>query len=107
MAFPMAATMETAMNGYRDSGRYVFTDDDFTPSIATNRPETIKLERPNAEGIENFRLSSSHVASLKQTLGCDGDIPVWKILVLCVQTPLNVRGQSQERNTLNLMDTTK
>jgi hypothetical protein len=41
--FSKAATMETAMNGFRNRGlwpvdRCVFTDDDFVPSMVTNRP---------------------------------------------------------------------
>jgi hypothetical protein len=49
MAFPRAATTETAMNGFRNRGlwpvdHFVFMDDDFAPSIVTERPETIQLQ---------------------------------------------------------------
>lgn len=44
MAFPRAATMETAINGFRATGlwpvdRHVFTDADFAPSAVTDQPE--------------------------------------------------------------------
>jgi hypothetical protein len=49
--------METAMNGFRNSGlwpvdRRVFTDDDFTPYMVTDRPGTIQLEKQTAVGTD-------------------------------------------------------
>jgi hypothetical protein len=66
-AFPRAATMETAMNGFRNSelwpvDRFVFTDDNFSPSMVTDRLGTIKLERQTAVGTEYFSLSYVHAA---------------------------------------------
>jgi hypothetical protein len=63
VAFPRAATMQTAMNGLWNSGlwpvdRSVVTDDDFAPSLVTDRPETVQLQKPTAYGTENFSLSS-------------------------------------------------
>jgi hypothetical protein len=54
MAFPRAATMETAMNALRNRGlwpvgRSVFTADDFAPYRFTGRPGTIQLQKPTAE----------------------------------------------------------
>jgi hypothetical protein len=87
MAFPRAARMEKAKNGFRNSGLWpanscVFTDDDIAPSMVTNRPETIQLEKTTADGIEHFSLSSAYAAkpeTLKQTPGYKGYISVEKI----------------------------
>lgn len=61
--------METAMNGFRNSGvwcvhLFVYMGADFAPSIVTDQPETIQLEKPTGEGIENLILSSAHVSKL-------------------------------------------
>jgi hypothetical protein len=47
---PRVATMETAMNGFKNSGMwpvdlYLFMDDDFAPYMVTDRPETIQLQK--------------------------------------------------------------
>jgi hypothetical protein len=49
-------------SGIMDCG-LVITDDDFAPSTDNERPETIQLEKPAVGFIENFRLSSAHVAN--------------------------------------------
>jgi hypothetical protein len=80
MAFPTTATREPALNVFRNSGfwpvdLYVFTTDEFGPSMATDRPETIQLKTQTAEGIEHFSLSSAHAAKTatpKQTPDCKG-----------------------------------
>jgi hypothetical protein len=82
MEFPRAATTETTMNGLRNSrlwpaDRFVFTDD-FAPSIVTDRPQTIQLEKATADGIENFCLTSAHGAK-SATPGHNGYIPIEKI----------------------------
>lgn len=47
MTFQRAAAMQTAMDEFRNNGlwsadRYVIEDDDFAPSMPTDRPETIQ-----------------------------------------------------------------
>jgi hypothetical protein len=49
MAFPRVATLETVVNGYRNSGSWpvdqcVFTDDNCAVSMVTDQPEAIKVE---------------------------------------------------------------
>jgi hypothetical protein len=57
MAFPRAATMETAMNGFKNSGlwhvdRNVFMDADFAPSAVTHATHVAKPATPK-ENPEN------------------------------------------------------
>jgi hypothetical protein len=53
MVFRRATTMESTMNLPGNSRFWfvdlsVFTDDDFAPSMTTDRPETVQLEEPSA-----------------------------------------------------------
>jgi hypothetical protein len=105
MAFPRAATKEVAMNGFRNSGlwpvdHFVFMDDDFAPSIFTGLPETIQLEKPTSDRIENLSLSSAHAGKLatpKQTPGCNGYIPVEKISPLSSNSTEHPRPKSRRK----------
>jgi hypothetical protein len=57
----------------------VFTDDEFAPSMVTDRPETVQLEKPSADGIEKFSPSSPNAdqpGTRKQTLGYNGYVSV-------------------------------
>jgi hypothetical protein len=83
MAFPRAATMETAMNGFRNSVLWpvdpnVFTRVDFSPSVVTH---AAKLPTP------------------KQTLGYNGYIPVEKISLLPSNSAERPRPESRKKNT--------
>jgi hypothetical protein len=89
MAFPTAATKETAMYGFSNSGlwpvdRNVFTHADFSPSMVTHATHAATPETP------------------KQTPGYNGYIPVEKISPLLSNSAQH-RGHSQERNTLHLV----
>jgi hypothetical protein len=58
MAVPSSATVETAMNRFRNTGlwpvdRFVFTDGDFATSTVTDRPETIKQVKITAHMTEH------------------------------------------------------
>jgi hypothetical protein len=105
IALPKAATMETAMNWFRNSGRWpagrcVFTDADFAPSMVTDRPETVRLEERNAR-YWTFQLEFCILAkptNPKQTSSYNELNPVWKI-AHWLQTPQKGRTQNQERNT--------
>jgi hypothetical protein len=57
--------METAMNEFKKSvlwpvDCFMFTGGDFASSMATDQPTIIQLEKPTANGIENFNLSYKH-----------------------------------------------
>jgi hypothetical protein len=73
--------------------RFVFKDDDFAPSVVTDRPGTIQLERQTAVGTVYFSLSYAHAAKPsipKQTPGYNGYIPVENINLLlsnCAERP--------------------
>jgi hypothetical protein len=106
MAFPRAVTMETAMNGFRNSGlwpvdHFVFTDDNFAPSMVTDRPGTVQLERQTAVRTEYFSLSYAHAAkpsTPKQTQGYNRCIPVENINLLlsnCAERPRPPSGRNQ------------
>jgi hypothetical protein len=90
MAFPRAATIQTAVNGLRNSGlwpvdRNVFTDADFVPSVVTH-----------AIYIQRSLQPQNKLQDIMDTF-------LWKMSVYCLQTPQNVRIQSQERNALHLV----
>jgi hypothetical protein len=80
MPFPRGPAMETAVSGFGNTGlwsvdRCVFKDDVIAPSLVTDRPETIQLEKRTADGIGNFSLGSAHAAkpgTPKQTPGYNG-----------------------------------
>jgi hypothetical protein len=107
MAFPRAATMETAVNGFRNSGlwpvdRCVFTGDDVAPSMVIDRPEIIQLERPTTEWIDYFILSPAHAAkpaAPKQTPCCNGYIPMEKIIPLPSNPAERPRPKSRRKHT--------
>jgi hypothetical protein len=61
LAFPRAAKMETAMSGLWPTDCCVFKDADSAPSMVTNRPETIQLEKsPFGTGIR-FSLFGKYI----------------------------------------------
>jgi hypothetical protein len=84
--------------------RYVFTDDDFAPSVITDRPETNQIEKQMADGFEIFSLSSAHAAkptNTKQTPGYNGCIPVQKITSLPSNSAERPRPKSRRNHTGN------
>jgi hypothetical protein len=109
MAFPRTAAKEMAMNGFRNSGlwpvdHFVFTDDNFAPSIFTDLPETIQLEKPISDRIENLSVSSAHAgksANPKQTPGCNGYIPVEKIRPLSSNSAEHPRPKSRRKHSVS------
>lgn len=109
MAFPRNAAKEMSMNGFRNSGlwpvyHFMFTDDDFAPSIFTDLPETLQLEKPTSDRIENLSLNSAHAgksANPKQTPGCNGYIPVGKISPLSSNSIAYLRPKSRRKHSVS------
>jgi hypothetical protein len=100
-------TFEKVVNVFRNRGlwsvdRYVFTHDDFAPSIVTDPPETIQAEKPAADGIENFSPSSVYEAKPRiprQIPDRNGYIPVNNISPLTLHTGEGPRPKSRRKHT--------
>jgi hypothetical protein len=107
MAFPKAVTMQTAMNMFRNGGlwyadRCVFADVDFAPSIITDLPGTIQLEKPSADEIENFSMTFVHKDKLgtpKQIPGYNEYISVEEISPQPSNTAQHPRPKSRRKHT--------
>jgi hypothetical protein len=86
-------------------GTIIDRGDDFVPSTVTDRPETIQAEKPAADGIENFSLSSIREAkpkTPKQTPGYNEYIALENSIPLPL-TMMSVQGQIREGNTYHLV----
>jgi hypothetical protein len=95
----MASAIATKLR--KTSGQGLLTEHDFAASTVTNRPETIQLEKPTADEIEHFRLSSAHEAkpgTPKQTPGYNGYIFVENIFPLSSNSAERPRPKSRRNH---------